>query len=312
MHAPQSPVFLVGAERSGTTLLRLMLDHHPALSFQPEFEFVVDRMPPGGTPDPAAYLEAIASDRSFLDLGLSPNAALSYPALVRDLLEQCRVRSGKPRVGATVHYHFDRLLELWPDARFVHLVRDPRDVAQSTVKMGWAGNGFVGVERWLEAEALWLELEPRLPPGRAVSLRYEELVRDPRGTLTALCRFIGLEFDEAMLRYPEDSSYAPVDPSLAEQWRRSEPSHVQQVEARVGPLLEPRGYQPSGLPAIEPTWWRRLGWRLDSRAKRTRFRIRRYSWGVFLQDVLSRRLHLGGWQRRVRARVAAIDARYIK
>ena len=57
----------------------------------------------------------------------------------------------------------DRLTRIWPDARFIHLVRDPRDVARSVIPMGWAGNTWVGVERWMEAERLWDRVRSSLP-----------------------------------------------------------------------------------------------------------------------------------------------------
>jgi hypothetical protein len=63
-----------------------------------------------------------------------------------------------------VHRHYDRLLRLWPEARFIHLVRDPRDVASSCIGMGWAGNVWTGVTRWIEAERLWDEVRGDLAP----------------------------------------------------------------------------------------------------------------------------------------------------
>lgn len=315
MNDATSPVFLVGAERSGTTLLRLMLDHHPEISFQPEFTFVVDRFgADGAAPAVDAYLADIAVDRAFLDLGLPmPEAPVDYADLVRGFLEALRARSGKAVVGATVHYRFDRLLSIWPNARFVHIVRDPRDVARSTIQMGWAGNGYVGAERWLEAETQWASLESKLGSDRAISLRYEDLVADPRAMLARITAFIGVDFHEHMLAYPGDSSYSAPDPLLVAQWRRKmTPAQVQQVEARIGPMLEPRGYRLSGLPALAPTGPRRLLWMAHNRLFKARFRIRRYSWGNVVADVLSRRLHIDAWHRRVQRRLNAIDALYLK
>src|SRR5262245_48875713 len=60
------PVFLVGSERSGTTLTRLMLDHHPQIAFFFEFEYAVDWMPDsGGWPDLDAYFNSLEMDRTF-------------------------------------------------------------------------------------------------------------------------------------------------------------------------------------------------------------------------------------------------------
>ena len=84
-------------------------------------------------------------------------------ALVNDFLRQKQAASGgKPHVGATVHRHFERLRFLWPDARYIHLVRDPRDVARSVVQKGWAGNIYQASEFWIQAENCWDSLVPHL------------------------------------------------------------------------------------------------------------------------------------------------------
>src|SRR5690242_9279390 len=132
----EAPVFLVGAERSGTTLLRLMLDHHPEIAFLHEFEVAVLTMPArGGFPTREALLAFLRTHRSPRFV-FDVDERLDAPALLRAMLEQKRTRDRKPRLGATCHVHFDRLLRLWPEASFIKLVRDPRDVARSSIGMG--------------------------------------------------------------------------------------------------------------------------------------------------------------------------------
>ena len=141
MSDARPPFFLVGAERSGTTLLRLMLSHHPEVDCAPEFEFVVDRLPAdGGWPDLADYHAWLRLDRVFLAHQLEIDPALAYPDLVRGFLAQFAGRVPGPIVGATCHRHFERLEELWPGAKYVYLLRDGRDVARSNIGMGWEGN----------------------------------------------------------------------------------------------------------------------------------------------------------------------------
>src|SRR5262245_9167453 len=172
------PVFLVGAERSGSTLLRLMLDHHPEIAFEHEFDLAVDMVSDdGGLPPVEIYHGWVKTVRG---MEYRVDHALTYLELVKDFLGQKRAASGgKKYVGATVHHHFDRLQFLWPRARFIHLVRDPRDVARSVVEMGWAGNVYHGVDWWTAAEACWDSLASRLSPGQFLELRYEELVACP-------------------------------------------------------------------------------------------------------------------------------------
>src|SRR5688572_23588798 len=101
-----------------------MLDSHPELAFRYEFELAVEAMPDDERfPELDAYYEFLSNLRW---VGAPPriDRTLDYPGLVRSFLEQKRVADGKRRVGAIVHKHFVRLPRIWPDARYVHLVRD--------------------------------------------------------------------------------------------------------------------------------------------------------------------------------------------
>lgn len=309
-----SPIFLVGSERSGTTLLRLMLDHHPLVAFHMEAEFMVKRMPDGpGFPDVREYVEWLATDRVFSMSGFACNPALDYPSLLRDFLEQKRTRDNKPIVGATVHKHFDRLLRVWPDARFIHIVRDGRDVARSVIQIGWAGNVWVAADVWLEAERLWDSMRRTLPPDRFLEVTYEGLVTDPRATLERVCAFLGVAYDEAMFDYAKRTTYKMPDPSLLNQWRRKMPEpEVRLFEARAGDMLDARGFPRSGLPAMRVGPLRRAWLALHSRLWKVGFRWKRYGGGLFLADVATRRLGMRGARRSVRLRMNQVELRHIK
>ena len=227
----RDPVFLVGSERSGTTLLRLMLDHHPEIAFDKEADYMVTMVSDAGVlPSPKTYLEWVTTVRG-MEYAVEPSR--TYPQLVNDFLRQKQSASGgKPHVGATVHRNFDRLRFLWPAARYIHLVRDPRDVARSVVQKGWAGNVYQGSEFWLEAERCWDSLVRHLGDGQAIEVRYEELVTRPEQMLSAVCGFIGVAYSPEMLGYTADApQYPPPDPGLAAQWRtKLDPRDVALVE----------------------------------------------------------------------------------
>ena len=209
------PFFLVGSERSGTTLLRLMLAHHRAIECAPEFEFLVEEVPDGGGwPELGSYYEWLATNRIFQPYGFAIDETLDYPGLMKSFLAQYGQRTGKPLQGATCHKHFDRLLRIWPCARFVHIVRDGRDVARSCMAMGWAGNVWAGAERWIAAEELWASLRARLAPQQAFELRYEDLIRSSERELARLCAFLGADYDPGMLDYSHNSTYERPDPNL--------------------------------------------------------------------------------------------------
>ncbi len=217
----QSPVFLVGSERSGSTLLRLMLDHHPEIAFDKEFDFAVALVSDTGQmPSTQGYLEWIKYVRA-VDYAVNPS--LGYREQVNDFLRQKQAGSGgKKYVGATVHVHFDRLRFLWPDARYVHLVRDPRDVSRSMLQKGWAGNIYQASGFWTQAEDCWDLLATHLSTDQAIELHYEDLVTQTETQLSRICKFIGVEFAPVMLDYQVDArQYPPPNQSLASQWKAS-------------------------------------------------------------------------------------------
>jgi hypothetical protein len=312
--AEGEPFFLVGSERSGTTLLRLMLSHHARIECAPEFEFMVEELPAeGGWPALEPYYEWLGTNRIFLPHALAIDRTLDYPALMRSFLAQYCRRSGKPLQGATCHKRFDRLLGIWPKARFVHLLRDGRDVARSCMGMGWAGNVWHGAERWIEAEALWSALAPRLEPARRFELRYEDLVRSPEQELSRLCAFLGEDYDPDMLAYSRDSSYERPDPTLIAQWRRKlSRSELALLEARIGDLLRERGYAASGVPPAHVGPWRRLCLRVGDRLARMRFRRARYGLAHVLQSRLARLLRLRAWKKRLLLVRNEIDNRHLQ
>jgi len=309
-----APIFLVGAERSGTTLLRLMLDHHPRLAWCEEFEYAVDWIAPDGRfPDAARYADWLESDRIFLNSGFQIDRSLDYAALVRSFLEQKRQRNGKPIVGATVHRHFDRLLSVWPDARFVHLLRDGRDVAPSCIGMGWNGNVWTACDRWIEAENLWQSVRRQVGAERTHDVTYEDLISRPEETLTGICRFLGVDYSSAMLDYSRTTSYRAPDPHHTQQWRKKlSEREVRLIESRIGPMLAERNYPPSGFPPLAVSAWKRWGLRIQDRWFRTQFRARRLGLPLLTADFLSRRLGLAGWQKRLRPRINAVQSRYVK
>ena len=308
------PIFLVGAERSGTTVLRLMLDHHSQLAWCNEFEYVVDRIPSEkGWPQLDEYYEWLETHRIFQATRFEIDRSLNYQQLVNSFLYQKRDRARKPLVGATVHRHFDRLLNIWPDARFIHIVRDGRDVARSCIGMGWAGNVWVGVERWLEAECLWDKLCHSIPQEQRIEVTYEDLISDPVKTLRSLCDFIGIAYESAMLSYPQMTTYDFPDPSFIGQWRRKlVEREVQLIESRIAHKLVERGYELSGLPMLRFNSLMIQRLRLQNWWARVKFRIKRYGLPLFILDYLLRHLGLNSWQKRIKLRLNDIETAHLK
>lgn len=308
------PIFLVGAERSGTTLLRLMLDSHPQLSWCYEFEYSVDLVSnDSGWPVLEDYYKWLATHRIFQAANFEIDYNLDYPQLVNSFLLQRKNRDEKPLVGATVHRHFDRLLKIWPDAKFIHIVRDGRDVARSCIGMGWAGNVWTGIERWIEAENLWANMKQSLSEDRKVEITYESLISQPDTTLKQLCNFMGVAFEPQMLNYHETSTYDFPNPKLLNQWQHKlSDREIQLVESRISQMLIERDYQPSGLSSIkvDPLLETRL--KLQCRLKRINLRIKQLGLSLFIADYLSRRLRIDSWQTNTQLKINEIVQSQLK
>lgn len=308
------PTFLVGALRSGTTLLRLMLDHHPAICWFGEFDYAVEFADRAGTPvSVSQYVACLETHRTFRSSAFTIDPTLDVKALLRSFVEQARQRSRKPIVGATVHRHYRRLLEIWPDARFIHIVRDPRDVADSWVRMGWAASPWSGASGWLTAEDEWDRVAVRLTPERRLEVRYEDLIAACTETLSRVCEIVGTTFHPAMLEYARDSTYDLPNPSLLGQWRsRLSERQIRLVETRVGRRLADRGYSPSGLPPLSPSRTARMLDPMRLMVLRNGRGWKRYGPRLLLTEKISRWMHLRERWRCARLAMNEIDRSFVK
>lgn len=203
--------FIVGTGRSGTTLLRMMLDAHSQLAIPPETDFgaALTAFQNGGM-DPA--VEAMTGSSRWADFDISAEDFVKHvetrqPAGFGDLL-RCfyslyAERRGKPRWGDKSPIYSGVMIEICrylSEARFVHVIRDGRDVALSMVPLRFGPNTVEDVAR------LWLQtIESAQRQAQALpfymEVRYEDLVCDPDETLQRVCDFLDLEWEHSMLDY---------------------------------------------------------------------------------------------------------------
>lgn len=283
-------VFICGALRSGTTLLRIMINHHPQLSNPGEMDFLFE--PPAvknGAADLNRYLHDLSFNRVFRKIGFIARPQLGHHGMIRDFVAQLQ----KPGVGLSINIHrnFELVPNFFPAARYVHLLRDPRDVARSAIGMGWAGNVYHGIDHWIASERSFERLAAMVPAGRILKMRHEDLIANPVGELTRLCRFLNVDFDPAMLSYPETTTYSAPDPALIGQWRlQLSKRDIGLVEAKAGILLGQRGYDPSGIKPVSPGRLQRLILRIDDRWHRWRLMADRQGTFLMLADLIVRRL----------------------
>jgi hypothetical protein len=169
------------------------------------------------------------------------------------------------------------LLDLFPKARMVHIVRDGRAVANSILPLDWGPNTVIRAAPWWKAMVReGLALEALLPRDQIVRVRYEDLVCAPERTVRWLCDRLGLGFQPSMLeangfRPPGYTSGQheligqPPDPDRATRWRQTMSGReVELFESLAGDLLSQMGYSlVYGAQAEPPT----LGERVAARAK---------------------------------------------
>jgi hypothetical protein len=290
------PVFIVGAPRSGTTLLRTLLDAHPQLAIAQETHWLIrwaDAPGAGDLDDPdglarfwSAFTASACFDRLLLDERtaidrIRADGAVDLRGVFRSLLVQYAEVTGKPRWGEKTpahHEHIDTLFDWFPDATVLFVVRDPRAVVNSHVTLPgrrfpadvehiarlW-GDAADSLERWSTDE-------------RVHRVRYESLAGAPEPELVRLCEVLGLPYAPEMVAAKQPirglppmpagfraqslrGSLSPrgaVSPANVERWRVGlRATEVAVIERAAGPAMESAGYGRS-VAAMDVRAWARL------------------------------------------------------
>ncbi len=220
---PRSPVFVVGAGRSGTTLLRLMLNAHPDIAIPSESHFLGPLLRVGGTEavlDEAAIEQAIgvvlASTEWQRDFAHSEDdlrkAVALDPITLAELIERVfRLEVGTDAAiwgDKTPHnLHFvDKLLECFPNGVAIGIVRDPRDVYISLESIGWFGRSTWEIGRYIARNGeLMQRWRAAFSTDRFRVVRYEDLVLDPEPVINDLCAMLGVTPHSGMFSFYEDA-----------------------------------------------------------------------------------------------------------
>jgi hypothetical protein len=307
-------VFIVGCPRSGTTLLRRMVDAHPEIAIpRGETHWIAKWFEKRRgitsegfiTPE---LLRGLLAYEKFARMGIGRedlealvhrDGPLPYSSFVSGIFDLYGKAQGKRLVGdKTPDYvrSVPTLHALWPKARFVHLIRDGRDVCLSM--MGWSR-----VDRSAGRFATWTvdpvstlalywkwnvglgrEAGSSLGPELYHEVRYEALVADPAEECAKLCDFLGVPYDDAMPAFHEGRTrvepgldakraWLPVTGGLRD-WRSQMPAeHVERFEAAASELLDELGYS-RAFPNPPPRSERRAAELQASFAREVRSRTR--------------------------------------
>jgi LPS sulfotransferase NodH len=273
------PVLVLGVRRSGTTLLRVMLDRHSQLAIPDESYFIpqlADRH--RGPIDVDAFVDDLRRLPTLREWDVDVEAVRArlrpgQPSgeAIGAVYEAYAEGQSKERWGDKTPMYMQRLpmLErLFPTALYVHLIRDGRDCALSFAQMpegivtrSWAhpqdAAGFAC--QWRAEIVAARELEKRVGP-RMLEVRYEQLVADPERVLRRICDHVGLAFEPAMLDYAgsvdvtrqphQQSLTRPPTPGLRDWKTEMPPADVQAFEAVAGDVLAELGYETRSAPTV--------------------------------------------------------------
>ena len=223
-----TPFFIVGAGRSGTTLLRLILAGHSRLHIPPETWFVrtlVKELPLTERLSAAEVDRAInlmIDDYRWPDMGITPDdlrrrvAMLNSPQLtdvVNIVYQHHLTLAGKQRFGDKTPVYIDivpQLSLLYPGAKFIHLIRDGRDVAISNIDVDWDRYYDRAKFEWTMAMARRREYLNSLYANHILDVRYEDLVGNLEATVKQVCGFLDEKFEPQMLEWQQLTTLVPA------------------------------------------------------------------------------------------------------
>jgi len=287
------PFFIIGTERSGSNLLRLILNAHSGIAV-PHPPHILKFFSPleesyGDLSQASAMQELVADVLALLDAHIYPwDRVIDPEKIIRkihaaplpktlvgvffSLYDEYLSQAGKRRWGCKstfVIHHVERVLTACPTAKFIVLVRDPRDVAVSSKRSIFNPfHPYFTAKLWREQQLEGLRWLTSARSGNFHLVRYEELIEQPQETVMAICRFLGEAYEPGMLEYYSTDS-ARKSRSLSTSWQNLgapiqglnrnkfkqglSPYEIRIVEAMTGDLMTRFGYTME-FPAIGSAW----------------------------------------------------------
>lgn len=301
---------IFGPLRAGTTMFRLMLKNHPRISNPGEFDYLFTAARPANG-SLTLDRDVLFHHHGYHNFGFTADETLGDEALLESLLAQ--VTAKKPGIQTiNVHHRLDTAVELLEGVKVIKLHRDPRDVARSSLPMGFEATLYHCTQHWIDTERVWDRVKAKLPEDRYLELRFEDLVSDPQGRLAEVCAFMGIDYDPAMLDYGDSSTYEAPDASVAYKWKRSmSAADAALCSCRAQELIRSRGYDvPEG--AAAPGGLARLRLELANKLGKWRFQFRRYGVGLTLGEKVTRWLGMREQNNRFRDKRNRIVMQYLK
>jgi hypothetical protein len=217
------PIFMIGIQRSGSNLLRLMLNELPEIA-APHPPHILQRMMPlvpryGDLGNAGSFSLLVDDVCRLVELNPVPWEGVTLDR--KDVAARCRKRSLVAVFGAVYDamaeawgastwcckslaniYYLPEIEDYFTDAKYIYLYRDGRDVAVSFSKAVVGEKHFYHIAKeWNEAQQLALSFRKKIPARRFFNLSYEELTTDPDRTVRALCAFLEVGYKPSMLEF---------------------------------------------------------------------------------------------------------------
>jgi hypothetical protein len=220
-----APIFVGGAGRSGTTLLRVVLDSHRNIACGPELKV---------TPVVCGWWYELQTSfyPALAEHGLQRDDVNALTrAFIDGLLTKFRASQGKARSAEKSPnnvFYFEHLHRIFPSSPLVHVLRDGRDVVCSLLTMDWVDSrtgapidytrdARKAAEYWVAAVRAGRNAGRNIGPSRYYEIKYEDIVERPEPTLRALLAFVGEPWDGAVLRFHENKARPLANESSAAQ-----------------------------------------------------------------------------------------------
>ena len=258
-----SPLFIGGAGRSGTTLLRVIMDSHSNIACGPEFKLI-----PRIAQQWEYMVRVFSGPLRSYGLGKQDINGI-FRQFIEGLLDKYKTAAGKGRIAEKTPgnvLYFTHLNQMFPESPLIHVIRDGRDVVCSLRTMNWVtmrGNRKVpyvesakdAAEYWVNTVSAGVNAGREYPVReRYYEIRYEDIVVHPETTLHDLFDFIGEPWERAVLDYytvqrdlARESSASQVSRALntrsVGRWRTDLNAQDKETVKRIaGPLLIDLGY----------------------------------------------------------------------
>lgn len=250
----RQPIFVIGSPRSGTSLLRLLLTSHSKIIVPPECGHIVwlhDKFSNWSEKDalePTSrerYMNDLYSCKKFdtwalnrtaLDGLIAEEKPSDYAALSALVTTAYALQNSRSVNvwGDKNNFHIDHLATLnkiYPDAKFLHIVRDGRDVACSYVEvMQHDSSSPYAPKLETNIESIALEWSANvskvagflsgLTSARRITVRYEDLVKQPESVLAPICNWLSLAYEPRMLDFHEVNRCNQLEPTLTMDWKQ--------------------------------------------------------------------------------------------